>query len=147
MNPLRKLSAHLCLTAALILSLAACGHEAVPVSVPEFWQQTSVGGSFEVTLDPQTDEKVEMNEFLEWVVTVATPDGEPVAPARITVGGGMPAHGHGLPSQPKISDHPEAGKYLLKGLKFSMNGQWVIELDIQSESIRDTVKFDIALDF
>lgn len=111
------------------------------------WDQTSENGVFEVTLNPQTDESIEISEFLEWTVTVKTPDGEPVTPARITVDGGMPMHGHGLPSQPQVGEYLGEGKYLLKGLMFSMHGRWEILLDIQSRSLSDTVRFEIVLDY
>ena len=115
---------------------------------PEFvWTQTSDNGTFTVTLDSQAEKAVEINEFLEWIVTIKTADGEAVTPARVSVGGGMPAHGHGLPSQPQVSEHLGDGKYLLKGLKFNMMGNWKIDLDIQSRSLSDQVSFDIKLDF
>ena len=76
-----------------------------------------------------------------------TPDGKAVAPARVSVSGGMPLHGHGLPSQPQVSEHTEDGKYLVKGLKFNMNGGWELAFDIQSEDQRDKVNFDIKIDF
>ncbi len=111
------------------------------------WQQTSNESVFNVTLDPQTNDSVEINQFLEWVVTIKTTDGKAVSPARVVVTGGMPMHGHGLPSQPQLSEYLGEGKYLLKGLLFSMYGRWNIELDIQSASMRDQVKFEIKLDY
>ena len=119
------------------------GHAAVIAPM----QKQSEKGMFAVSLDPQSSEKIELNEFLEWVVTIETPEGEPVTPARVSVGGGMPAHGHGFPTDPQISEHSEDGKYLLKGLMFSMNGTWLLELDIQSQDTSDKVAFDIDLDF
>ena len=119
-----------------------------PVTADEgVWSQTSSNGLFEVTLDPQTDDAVQINQFLAWIVTIKTTDGEVVTPARVTVSGGMPMHGHGLPSQPQVSEYLGEGKYLLKGLMFSMKGRWSINLDIQSQSSRDRVSFEIKLDY
>ncbi len=111
------------------------------------WQQTSEQGLFNVTLDSQVENAVEINEFLEWILTVESVSGEAVSPARITVGGGMPAHGHGLPTQPQVSEYLGEGKYLVKGLKFSMNGRWELSFDIQSEDHRDKVVFDLKIDY
>ena len=119
------------------------GHAAVIAPM----QKQSENGMFEVSVDPQSSEKIELNEFVEWVVTIQTPEGDPVTPARVSVGGGMPAHGHGFPTDPQISEHSEEGKYLLKGLMFSMTGTWLLELDIQSKEASDKVAFDIDLDF
>ena len=139
---------------ALTLCLSACADDEpeqvkVQGQVPDklIWQQVSERGAFEVTLDSQTDGSVAINEFLEWVLTVKKPDGELVDPARVSVSGGMPAHGHGLPSQPQVSEHPADGKYLVKGLQFSMNGDWELAFDIQSQDQRDKVVFDLKVDF
>ncbi len=133
------------------LCLSACADKESEPETPAkedlVWQQMSEQGAFDVTLDPQLSDSVAINEFLEWVLTVKTPDGKAVAPARVSVSGGMPAHGHGLPSQPQVSEHTEDGKYLVKGLKFNMNGGWELAFDIQSEDQRDKVNFDIKIDF
>ena len=138
----------LCLMSCL-LSVTACADKAEKELEQEelTWQQMSEQGAFEVTLDPQFDDSVAINEFLEWVLTVKSADGKTVDPARVSVSGGMPAHGHGLPSQPQVSEHPEDGKYLVKGLKFNMNGDWELAFDIQSEDQRDTVNFEVEIDF
>ena len=47
-----------------------------------------------------------------------------VSPVRVVVGGGMEAHGHGLPTQPQVTEHLGDGQYQLEGLKFNMAGSW-----------------------
>ena len=69
-----------------------------------------------------------------------------VTPARISVGGGMRAHGHGLPTQPQISEYLGEGKYLVKGLKFNMNGNWELAFDIDAEDRKDKVVFELKID-
>jgi len=83
--------------------------------------------------------------MIEWVVTIKTADGNPVEPARVLVTGGMPMHGHGLPTQPQVSEYLGDGRYLLKGLKFSMNGRWEINLEIQSKNLNDKVTFNVKI--
>ena len=138
-----------CLTVCLLCVNGCADKESAQGAAQEklMWQQVSEQGAFEVTLDPQDSDAVAINQFQEWVLTVKNADGEPVAPARVSVSGGMPAHGHGLPSQPQVGEHPEDGKYLVKGLKFSMNGSWELAFDIQSEDQRDKVNFDIEIDY
>jgi len=148
----RKLAIRYCLPGLMfcLLGLSACADKE-PEEQPEqeelVWQQVSEQGAFEVTLDPQFTDSVAINEFLEWVLTIKTPDGKMVAPARVSISGGMPLHGHGLPSQPQVSAHPEDGKYLVKGLMFNMNGDWELGFDIQSEDQTDKVNFELKIDF
>lgn len=111
------------------------------------WQQTSEQGIFDVTLDSNAGDVVAINEFLEWVLIIKDADGEPVTPVRVAVSGGMPMHGHGLPSQPQVSEYLGDGKYLIKGLKFSMNGRWELAFDIQSKEQADKVVFDFKIDY
>lgn len=115
--------------------------------VEEFrWQKTSERGVFVVMLDAQS-ENIALREFLEWTVEITTATGVAVHPARFAISGGMPSHGHGLPSQPRVSRHLGSGKYLISGLKFNMAGDWVLLFDIVAESRTDRVSFDIRVDF
>lgn len=110
------------------------------------WQKTSDQGAFNVTLDSQS-ERIALREFLEWSVEVANVDGTAVYPARFSISGGMPSHGHGLPSQPRVTQHLDAGRYLISGLKFNMAGDWLLVFDIESESRRDRVSFEFNVAF
>jgi YtkA-like len=70
------------------------------------------------------------------------PSGAPITGARISVGGGMPQHGHGLPTRPQVTRELSAGTYLVEGMKFSMTGWWEIKLAVQSAESADTVTFN-----
>lgn len=114
-----------------------------------WYQETkeSNAGAFTVTLDSNSS-NIGLNEFQEWVLTVTRKDsGEFVSPARISVGGGMPMHGHGLPTQPQITGYTGDGQYKLEGLKFNMRGQWVLEFEIVTAEITDRVIFELVLDY
>jgi len=117
-----------------------------PVTSERTWTKSTENGAFVVTLDAQSS-RIPLREFLEWRVDVRDPDGVPVYPARFAIGGGMPGHGHGLPSQPRVSKHLADGQYLISGIKFNMAGDWLLMLDIESESQVDRVGFEIQIDF
>ncbi len=107
----------------------------------------SQNGRFTVTLE-STESEFALNEFRVWQLTVTdAASGESVTPARVSVGGGMPMHGHGLPSQPQVTQYLGDGRYQIEGLKFNMLGKWLLEFDIVTKSASDTVKFELLLDF
>jgi hypothetical protein len=81
-----------------------------------------------------------------WKVTLATPDGVPVHGASFVVDGGMPQHGHGLPTRPRVTGEVGDGAYALEGMKFSMTGWWQVKLDIQGPLGADKVTFNTLVD-
>lgn len=100
---------------------------------------------FKVSIEPQQGAAT-INRMHAWLVTVQDPDGNPVDGADITVDGGMPEHGHGLPTAPQVSSHPDKGRYLLEGMRFSMTGWWTLDLGIRSGDVHDGVTFNIVLE-
>ncbi|TNF99812.1 MAG: Auxin-binding protein [Gammaproteobacteria bacterium] len=83
-----------------------------------------------------------LNSMHSWVLHVDTLAGQPVEKAVITVYGGMPAHRHGLPTQPGVTELGN-GDYLVEGIKFSMIGMWEMWFSIQAEGVADKAKFII----
>lgn len=79
-----------------------------------------------------------------WVLHLYTLDGTPVSDARISIHGGMPAHGHGLPTQPRITADTD-GHYFLEGMKFSMTGAWSLWFTIQADGKTDELQVDLQL--
>lgn len=91
-------------------------------------------------LDPIT-----INTLHAWTIHVETPDGKPVEGAQITVDGGMPQHGHGLPTQPKVTRYLGQGDYLVEGMKFNMPGWWVLSFEVTAGGQKDKVTFNLVL--
>lgn len=89
-------------------------------------------------------EPLPLNRIHSWVLHIETLDSKPVEKAEIAVYGGMPAHKHGLPTEPQVSEIGD-GDYLVEGIKFSMNGSWQLWFDIRADGITDQVIFDIDL--
>lgn len=78
-----------------------------------------------------------------WLIRIATPDGTPVTGASVNVMGGMPEHGHGLPSQPAVQAGTGNGEYRIEGLSFNMPGWWEVSLYISHQKRDDTVTFNL----
>jgi hypothetical protein len=86
-----------------------------------------------------------INQIHTWIIHVATPDGQPVTDAAITVDGDMPQHGHGLATRPQVTKHLGNGDYLVEGMKFQMGGWWVVDFTIEAAGQRDTARFNMIL--
>ena len=101
-------------------------------------------GLYVARLAPEI-EPVSVGPMHAWTVTVEDSDGAPVEDARITIDGGMPQHGHGLPSAPAVTEALGGGQYLIEGMKFNMAGWWEIDLAIEGVQGPDTVTFNLVL--
>jgi hypothetical protein len=86
-----------------------------------------------------------VNRIHSWTLHVQTADGKPVTGADISLDGNMPEHGHGLPTEPEVTQEVSSGEYLVEGMKFSMPGWWVINFNIKSGDKQDTVTFNLIL--
>lgn len=107
----------------------------------------SKNGHFLVSL-ASSESEFALNEFREWqLVLQDKKSGNGISPARFLVSGGMPMHGHGLPSQPQVTTHLGDGRYLIEGVRFNMLGQWVFEFEVVTQSVKDTVTFEVIVDY
>lgn len=88
---------------------------------------------------------IPVNKMISWKLKVETADGQAVKDAVITVAGDMPEHGHGLPTEPKVTKNFGDGTYLVEGIKFSMPGWWTMAFSITSGGKTDTVTYNLQL--
>jgi len=128
-----------------LFTLATAGCAAAPADLDVSLKRPTDAGRFIVTLQPpQTAPAI--NQIHSWTISVATPAGAPVKGARIGVDGGMPQHGHGLPTRPRITKELPDGNYLMEGMKFSMTGWWEIKLAIDASGETDKVTFNRVIE-
>lgn len=134
------------ITAPLFLSvLAVAGCAAAPTNLDVSLKRPTDAGKFIVTLQPPQPAPA-INQIHSWTISVATPAGVPVKEARISVDGGMPQHGHGLPTRPRVTKELADGEYLLEGMKFSMTGWWQIKLAVATSIAADKVTFNRVIE-
>jgi hypothetical protein len=86
-----------------------------------------------------------VNKIHGWTLTVVTSDGKPVKDAVISIDGDMPEHGHGLPTEPEVTQELRDGVYLVEGMKFSMPGWWTMKFIIQTRFNEESVTFNLLL--
>ena len=91
------------------------------------------------------DGEVEINKIHSWILHVETAGGAAVETADIQVEGGMPAHDHGLPTQPRVTENLGDGDYQLDGMRFHMRGYWEIELTIKTDDGTTNVTIPLQL--
>jgi len=103
----------------------------------------SAAGLYAVAIEPEGGAVVQ-NEMHAWVLTLKSAAGEPVTGATISVDGGMPQHGHGLPTSPVASEVGN-GSYKIDGVRFNMTGWWELKFHIKAAQGEDDVTFNIAL--
>jgi len=67
--------------------------------------------------------------------------------AKIMLEGGMPAHHHGLPTSPIVNWSSTENVYQIKGLKFSMPGDWFLRFHVKEteSSPVDKVEFKFSI--
>lgn len=103
----------------------------------------SAGGAYVAWLVP--DGQLVVRKLQTLRIAVADSTGCPVEGAEIVVGGGMPAHGHGLPTRPRVTRSLGNGEYLVEGLRFNMGGWWELKLHVDAGMGRDSVTFNLDL--
>ena len=101
-------------------------------------------GSYRVSIRPGLD-PIKVNQLHTWTLHVETADGRPVDGAEVKVDGDMPEHGHGLPTQPRVTRNLGNGDYLVEGMKFQMGGWWVMDFTITANGQTDAVHFNMML--
>lgn len=137
------MSHHFVTAATLAIALAACATQ--PSDLDLSLRHPTAQGRYVVQMEPPVAAPA-INQIHAWQIKLSAPDGTPVRHARIAVDGGMPQHGHGLPTRPQVTREDADGTYLMEGMKFSMTGWWEIKLAIQAADGADTVVFNTVVD-
>jgi hypothetical protein len=80
-----------------------------------------------------------------WTVKVTTADGRPAGGIAIAIDGGMPQHGHGLPTKPEVTSDLGGGNHLIEGMKFNMTGWWTLTVSVDGPKGADKATFNLVL--
>jgi hypothetical protein len=88
---------------------------------------------------------VPVGRIISWKLRVETADSRPVKNAEVVLSGEMPQHGHSLPTMPEVAEGTVPGDYVVRGLKFSMPGWWVMTLTIKTPGMEDVITFNLIV--
>ena len=122
-----------------LMTFAAC--TTPPTTLDLSLTQLSKEKRFLVTLVPP-EGTIGVQQIQSWQIKLSTPAGVPIPKALVYLNGGMPEHGHGLPTHPVVTREIAPGTYLLEGLKFSMPGWWELIVAVQVNGMEDMTYFN-----
>jgi hypothetical protein len=138
---------------AAAATLTACSHammlfhraDAKRPAASEFGlgPRTSAGGRYVATLEPARPLRPRQMQTLRLIVRDA--EGRAIDEAQVSIDGGMPQHGHGLPTRPRVTRSLGDGIYAVEGVRFNMGGWWEFIFAIAASGGTDTVTFNLDL--
>ena len=137
---------------AVVVCLTGCSHVMMMIgtgakrpAITEFGlgPRASANRLYTATLEPT--EALRPRKLQSVRITVVDDAGLPVEGASMTIGGGMPQHGHGLPTRPRMTRAIAAGTYEIEGVRFNMGGWWEFKVTIATDRGEDTITFNLSL--
>ena len=137
--------------AILVAILVACAAafvafkmlQPVPEGLDLATTRTTAAQHFTVSISPENPD-FQRNTLHTWIALITAPDGTPVTDASISIDGGMPQHGHGLPTNPQMTENLGEGRYRIEGVRFNMRGWWEFKLAITTPEASDTITFNMV---
>jgi hypothetical protein len=107
--------------------------------------RASEAGLYRAVIKPEGD-SIPQGKLQKWTLHLETVSGgAAVQSARVAIDGGMPQHGHGLPTKPRVTKELGNGDYLVEGMKFNMGGWWVVKFRVSAAAGTDSVVFNLKL--
>jgi hypothetical protein len=141
------------LTVVAAVAATGCGHVMMMMhgkniarpAATEFGTGPRASASRQFTAMLQPDQPLRPRRMQTVRVSIVDADGRPVDDAAIQIDGGMPQHGHGLPTRPRVTRALGNGLYVIEGVRFNMGGWWEFKLAINAPSGSDVVTFNLSL--
>ena len=140
----------LAVAASLLAATLACSEPATEpsgdVSDPDF--TLSEAGRYRLSVRPARPPIV-LGSLHDWLVRVERVErvervgGPTTRPPRVIFDGGMPTHGHGFVTAPRVTRVLPNGEYLVEGVKFHMAGPWQLRIAVVSAEGTDGASFSI----
>jgi hypothetical protein len=133
-------------TLIVVAALSAYLHASMtpPEELDYSRTRATEGGAYRATIAP-SDSVLKVGRMHSWTLHLVTADGAAVEAATIEVDGGMPQHGHGYPTRPRVTRSLGGGGYLVEGVKFNMGGWWTMKFTVDAAAGQDSVTFNLRL--
>lgn len=142
-GPGRVLAFVMAMAAATAMTLAGARARAKasrPSSGGDAPGRPSTNGRYTVVLRP-AKVPIPVNEWVDFSIQIRRRDGAKVELTEVALDGGMPAHGHGLPTAPTVLRAGAAGELVATGVRFNMAGLWELRLTVVDSGGGDVAVF------
>lgn len=107
-------------------------------------EAVSAGGRYRVGIRPEIG-RASIGVLHAWVVEVSLPDGRAADVRELRFDGGMPQHGHGFETVPRVTARLGPAVFRVDGVRFSMAGDWAIRVDIAGAGGVDSASFVVVV--
>lgn len=131
------------LSLLVVLAACGCGSEAAPKPTDPFTRGTTRAGSFDVAWRVPDRDRMPFNEHFSLEVRVER-EGAPVTGAQVFARADMPAHGHGMKTEPRTVEIGD-GAYRVDGMLLHMTGHWVLSIDVVADGTAHSADFDLQV--
>ena len=105
----------------------------------------SEGGLYRIRTRP-AELPLKLHQMHDWIVGIELMDGTSEIPTAVRFDGGMPSHGHGFVTRPRVTRNLGRGEFLVEGVKFHMPGDWIIQIAVTSHETTDQVSLPLRVD-
>lgn len=114
-------------------------------SSPLALRAASDGGHYLIGARP-AEWPLPLHRMHDWIVDIELADDTSEIPTAIYFDGGMPSHGHGFVTQPRVTRNLGHGEFLVEGVKFHMPGEWVLQITVTSRDSSDQVTLPLVVE-
>jgi hypothetical protein len=108
-------------------------------------ESLSDGGHYRIRARPAAS-PIELHRLHDWIVGIELTEASSEIPTAIHFDGGMPAHGHGFVTQPRVTQNLGHGEFLVEGVKFHMPGEWALQITVKGATTSDQVTLLLTIE-
>jgi hypothetical protein len=114
-------------------------------SQPLIFEAPSDGGLYQIRTRP-AELPLKLHQMHDWIVGIELVGESSEIPTAVRFDGGMPSHGHGFVTRPRVTQNLGGGEFLVEGVKFHMPGDWMLQITVTSRGATDQVSFPLRVD-
>jgi hypothetical protein len=119
--------------------------DSMPAPPPILLEAVSDAGHYRIRARP-AELPLKLNRVHDWIVGIERLGDWSEVPTAIRFDGGMPSHGHGFVTRPRVTKNLGHGEFLVEGVKFHMAGDWVLAISVTSQTTTEGVVLPLTVE-